>query len=59
MARKKHAKAAPPLGKAKRADVSFVTGCVLVFLYGREEDQWAQWRADYSRAIDRLFFRQT
>jgi hypothetical protein len=40
-------------------DVSFVGGCVLVFLYGREEDQWAQWHADYSRAIDRLFFRQT
>jgi len=30
----------------------------LEFLYGREEDQWAQGR-DYSRAIDRLFFRQT
>ena len=37
-------------------DMSFVGGCVLVFLYDREEDQWAQWRADYSRAIDRLFF---
>ena len=37
-------------------DVSFVGGCVLVFLYGREEDQSAQWRADYSAAIDRLFF---
>jgi len=35
-------------------DVSFVAGCILVFLFSRESDQWAQWRADYSRAIDRL-----
>jgi hypothetical protein len=35
-------------------DVSFVAGCILVFLFSRESDQWAQWRADYSRATDRL-----
>jgi hypothetical protein len=40
-------------------DVSFVAGLVFVFLFSRESDQWAKWRADYSRAIDRLFFRQT
>jgi len=40
-------------------DVSFVAGLVLVFLFSRESDQWAKWRADYSRAIDRLFFRRS
>ena len=39
-------------------DVSFVAGLVLVFLYGRESDDSARWRADYSRAIDRLLSRQ-
>jgi hypothetical protein len=35
-------------------DASFVAGCVLVFFSSRELDEWARWRADYSRAIDRL-----
>jgi hypothetical protein len=39
-------------------DSSFVAGCVLVFLSSRELDEWVQWRADYSRAIDRLLSRQ-
>ena len=39
-------------------DVSFVAGLVLVFLYGRESDDSARWRADYPRAIDRLLSRQ-
>jgi hypothetical protein len=40
-------------------DVSFVAGLVLVFLFSRESDQWARWRSDYSRAIDRLLSRQS
>jgi hypothetical protein len=39
-------------------DVSFVAGLVLVFLFSRKSDQWAKWRADYSRAIDRLLSRR-
>jgi hypothetical protein len=35
-------------------DASFVAGCVLVFFSSRELDEWARWRADYSRAIDQL-----
>jgi hypothetical protein len=38
-------------------DASFVSGCVLVFFSSRELvrlDEWARWRADYSRAIDQL-----
>ena len=48
----------PPIGDVL-VDLSLVFGLVLVFIYGRESDQWAQWRADYSRAIDRLLFRQS
>jgi hypothetical protein len=33
-------------------DGSFVASCVLVFLSSRESDEWARWRADYSRAIE-------
>jgi len=40
-------------------DASFVAGCVLVFLSSRESDEWVQWRADYSWAIDRLLSRQS
>jgi hypothetical protein len=40
-------------------DVSFVAGLVLVFLFSKESDQWAKWRSDYSRAIDRLLSRQS
>jgi len=35
-------------------DGSFVAGCVLMFLSSQESDEWARWRADYSRAIDQL-----
>jgi hypothetical protein len=31
-----------------------VASFVLWFLYRQEEAKWAQWHADYSRAIDRL-----
>jgi hypothetical protein len=48
----------PPLGDVL-VDFSLVSGLVLVFIYGRKGDQWAQWRSDYSRAIDRLLCRQT
>ena len=40
-------------------DFSLVSGLVLVFICGRQSDQWAQLRSDYSRAIDRLLFRQS
>jgi hypothetical protein len=28
-------------------DASFVASRILVFLFSRESDEWAQWRADY------------
>jgi hypothetical protein len=42
------------------ADVLLVTtsvaSSVLLFLYCQKEYNWARWRADYSRAIDRLLW---
>lgn len=38
-------------------DTTSVASFVLWFLYGRELDKWAQWHADYSRAIDQLLSR--
>jgi hypothetical protein len=49
----------PPPFRDVLVDFSLVSGLVLVFIYGRQSDQWAQWRSDYSRAIDRLLFRQS
>jgi hypothetical protein len=37
--------------------VSGGAGFVLWFGYSRELDKWSQWRADYSRAMDRLLSR--
>jgi hypothetical protein len=44
----------PPPYAALLCLVCFIAACALAFLYTRELDKWAQWRSDYSRAIDRL-----
>jgi len=43
----------PPFGDVLCL-ASLIVGCVLTFLSNRKIDEWARWRSDYSRAIDRL-----
>ena len=50
--------ASTPAIRSSAGDASVAADCVLVFLFSRESDNWAQWRADYSRAIDRLLSRE-